>query len=46
MGQYYRIAYDDGNLHINDRKVDGKEFVDGFHEFRHLQESHPCDLGW
>ena len=27
MGQYYRIAYDDGNLHINDRKVDGKDYV-------------------
>ena len=43
MGQYYRIAYDDG-------KVDGAfvfwEFVDGFHEFRHLQEAHSCDLGW
>ena len=27
MGQYYRIAYDDGNLHINDRKVDGKDYI-------------------
>ena len=27
MGQYYRIAYDDGKLHINDRKVAGKDYI-------------------
>ena len=27
MGQYYRIAYDDGKLHINDRKVAGKDYM-------------------